>query len=323
MRRRVSFAFLLPCMLLPRPVLPEAACHVDAGAEVAALLAEVAALSAALREARAGAAPASSSAAASSPRDDEGRCAEVCVARSGHDQMPGRPSSVYVDHDLDVDLGIGGIPGQDRPRGRRTVSVDDILFGYDILFENRSLFNVQHWKGMVMLQNPSDAFAIQDFLWTEQPDVMIEFGTYYGGSAVFFAEIMAAYNPAAHVITIDPIEWRGAEVEATSSPLWGSMIHPIVGLPSDPAVRIRVERLLEEFGAKRVFISEDSSHNATEVLDNLVSYEHLIGPCGWILVQDTKLSRLEASHGPLEASRAFLRRFPAYRVRRTYEMHGP
>mmetsp|Transcript_52081 Transcript_52081/g.111485 ORF Transcript_52081/g.111485 Transcript_52081/m.111485 type:complete len:411 (-) Transcript_52081:76-1308(-) len=225
-------------------------------------------------------------------------------------------ASLFLSKDTVINIGK-----RDR-RGKRDrfVTVDDILFGYDVLYEQQYMYMAQRWRGMIMQQDPADAFAIQDFLWTERPDAMIEFGTSFGGSAVFFAEIMTSYNPAAHIITIDPNpKHEDGRVKASSSVFWGSTIRPIRGYPHHNATRAKVAAILQELKPSKIFLNEDSSHFFNDVFHNLVNYQHLVRPCGWILVQDTKISRLEGTPGPIAAQRAFVRKYPEFKVNRAYE----
>merc|ERR1711879_774017 len=100
-----------------------------------------------------------------------------------------------------------------------------------------------------------------DFLWTERPDLMIEFGTSLGDSAVFFAEIMTSYNPAAHIITIDPKPKHDeGPVKASSSPFWGTTVLSIHGYPHHNATLAKVVALLEKWKPSNVFLNEDSAH---------------------------------------------------------------
>lgn len=210
-------------------------------------------------------------------------------------------------------------------REPKRVSIDDILYGFDVLLEYKVSWN-QRWKGMIMQQNPLDAFAIQRFLWQEKPDAMIEFGTDTGGAAVFFAEIMTAYNPNAHVITMD-IEDRTnmsftgeiPEVKAYESPLWGKAVRHIVGRPAD--ARAFVGSLLAEWNSHTVFLNEDGDHHTDSVLANLETFHDLIPPCGWILIQDTKLDRLWDWSGPMDAQQRFLKAHHEYSVNRSYEQY--
>src|ERR1039457_6508180 len=60
-----------------------------------------------------------------------------------------------------------------------------------------------HWLGIPLLQYPSDLFTYQELIASVQPDVIIETGTYAGGSAVYFSMLLDFIKPAARVVTID------------------------------------------------------------------------------------------------------------------------
>ncbi|CAK0843783.1 unnamed protein product [Prorocentrum cordatum] len=234
-------------------------------------------------------------------------------------------NSLFVDKDDVVDIAKFDKKGGPQQAGKR-LSVDDVLFGYDLLYQKRKLFDVQRWKGMVMQQDPNDAFAIQDFLWNERPDLMIEFGTNTGGGAVFWAEIMTEYNPDAHIITLDIANrinksFAGAKgkVKASDSRHWGTTIRPIIGNPDTQDVQDKVEELIRQFGATNVFLNEDSLHSFDVTLAHLNRYHHLTKACGWILVQDTKMSRFTGRDGPVEAVREFIGKNTEYRVDRRWE----
>merc|ERR1712048_304709 len=82
---------------------------------------------------------------------------------------------------------------------------------------------------------------------------------------------------------------------------------------------MQVNSLLEEFNASNVFLNEDSNHIYEEVLANLLNYQDLVRPCGWILVQDTRLSRIYGHGGPIKASRTFQEQHPSFKLRRDFE----
>jgi cephalosporin hydroxylase len=64
------------------------------------------------------------------------------------------------------------------------------------------------WLGRPIIQNPIDILAMQELMWTVQPDLVIETGIAHGGSIIFSAsmlELIAACggNPDARVLGID------------------------------------------------------------------------------------------------------------------------
>lgn len=86
----------------------------------------------------------------------------------------------------------------------RFLALDDILFGYEIMHESFGMFSTTSFLGVALQQDPLDAFAIGDLLWRVRPRLLIELGTSGGGSALYYAHVMAAYDPHATVLTIDP-----------------------------------------------------------------------------------------------------------------------
>lgn len=190
-----------------------------------------------------------------------------------------------------------------------------------LLDRKRVPHTIVKWKNMPIQQQPGDLLKLQHFIFSEKPDVIIEFGTDTGGTAVFFSEIMTTYNPLAHVITIDlsshinkSIWGFEPTVLASSSPHWGSVVHHIVGHPTSPDVVAKVTSLLTRFNATNVFLVEDSDHTYSSVMSNLMTYQHLVQPCGWILVQDTN-----REDGASSAVKEFVKAHHDFRVERTYE----
>eukprot|EP00746_Dinoflagellata_sp_MGD_P037679 gnl/MRDRNA2_/MRDRNA2_190549_c0_seq1.p1 gnl/MRDRNA2_/MRDRNA2_190549_c0~~gnl/MRDRNA2_/MRDRNA2_190549_c0_seq1.p1 ORF type:complete len:300 (+),score=22.98 gnl/MRDRNA2_/MRDRNA2_190549_c0_seq1:42-902(+) len=119
-----------------------------------------------------------------------------------------------------------------------------------------------------------------------------------------------------------------AVVNPLLSPLWGSTIKHFVGDPAGSEVQTKIASLLSVSNATNIFMIEDGHHTKDSVLNNLLTYHHYIKPCGWILIQDTKTTRLNSylwgvdwTEGPIEAQREFIKRFPEYKVRRRYEYY--
>ena len=64
------------------------------------------------------------------------------------------------------------------------------------VFKNRFL-------GILTYQNPTDAWIVMEIMYQVKPDIIIEAGTYHGGSAVLWAIVLEHINPDGRVITID------------------------------------------------------------------------------------------------------------------------
>jgi cephalosporin hydroxylase len=217
------------------------------------------------------------------------------------------------------------------------VKVDDILHGYQIIFESAALFTYTNFFGVSLQQDPSDAFALMDLLWRLQPDLLIELGTAGGGSAFFYAMIMTAYNPSAHVITMDPKrleDWNLAKVRQICShcvsgrdtALWNSdTIHFLPLLPTDSNTTALVDEYIERWKPKTVLVMDDSNHLTQIVRGNIETYARYVTPGSYLIVQDMKMERLygNTKTSPPRAVREFLKSPMGqdFEVDRTFEYY--
>ena len=216
----------------------------------------------------------------------------------------------------DHEINFGGRTVYDRGRSSSSrfgtsgpaLPVEDLVRGYEELFQATKLHSVTRWLGVPLQQDPSDAFAIADLLWRLQPDLVIELGTSGGGSAAFYAHVMNEYNPSSKLLTMDPsdgmhtrrplVEWNWNEVMVAC------------GADCVPAVRSRVWRdteiiryarvrpasaeglaIAEAFVAKatKVLVIEDSDHQKSTVAANLAAYHRFVTPGSYFIVQDTRI----------------------------------
>lgn len=132
----------------------------------------------------------------------------------------------------------------------KVISVDDISYGMEALFQQRHMHSQVTFFGVGMQQDPNDAIAIADLLWRVRPRLLIELGTSGGGSALFYARAMREYDPLARVLTMDPSSdttplknWNHDEmakfcshcVAASSTRLWKDTVTFIRELPTSEA----------------------------------------------------------------------------------------
>ena len=67
-----------------------------------------------------------------------------------------------------------------------------------------SYCNVNHWLGYRMQKNPLDLIAYHNIIYDLRPDLLIETGTWHGGSALYFATLMDQLNHGI-VFTVDTV----------------------------------------------------------------------------------------------------------------------
>lgn len=137
------------------------------------------------------------------------------------------------------------------------------------------------WRGYRSIQTPADMMALAEVVHATRPDLIVETGTRYGGTALYLADVCAAAGHG-EVVTID--------VEAPPQPLpW----HPLLKILREDSV-VHGETLCVAEGA-RIMVTLDSDHSYDHVLRELRAWApHVTVGC-YLVVQDVDLD------GPREA----------------------
>lgn len=211
--------------------------------------------------------------------------------------------------------GITSVAGSNEygvPMARSTVklengkvlSYDDITYGYNKIWADLNLWTMQRYKGMRFFQAPTDAIAIQQLLWNNQPDLVIEIGTHGGGSAVFMSDIMKSYNPKAQIVTMDP---DPTNIDPNGLFFKTENIKFIQGPSFDKSVQEQV--LAATQGKKKVLVMHDGDHSDAGVSRDLAVFEKMVTVGSYFIVQDTTLDRVwhkQAAGGAMAAVRRFV-----------------
>jgi cephalosporin hydroxylase len=154
--------------------------------------------------------------------------------------------------------------------------------------------------GVWTLQNPTDAWILMEIFWEVKPDLIIEAGTFHGGSAVLWAIILEHINPDAQVITIDIEDQRTPRAKAL--PIAQERVTFLLGSSTAPDVVAEVSRRAK---GKRVMVLLDSLHSKEHVAAELAAYAPLVPVGSYIVVQDTPVGPLGAIDEFLEANQNF------------------
>ena len=137
------------------------------------------------------------------------------------------------------------------------------------------------WLGTPVLKNPLDLWIYQEILARTRPDVIVETGTWDGGSALYLASI-CDLTGAGRVVTID-IEPRPGRPE-----------HPrveyVTGSSVAPAVVAGVSAGIAD--GESVMVILDSDHSESHVLAELTTYGPLVSEGCYLIVEDTASSQI-------------------------------
>ena len=174
---------------------------------------------------------------------------------------------------------------------------------HETIFANR-------WLGLPALQNPFDAWVIQEIIGETRPDVIVETGSFAGGGAALWASLLAMYGKG-RVVSIDTEpEIHGAALEVG---VIKERVDFVEGSSSDPAL---AERVARETEGRRVMVILDSGHSAEHVRRELDLWSPLVTPGAYLVVQDGVITAMDPDHGPgpLEATLAWLPSHPEFEV---------
>ena len=145
----------------------------------------------------------------------------------------------------------------------------------------QDFFMANHWLGVQTLQNPLDAWVTQEIITEVRPDVIVEAGTYKGGSAIMWAALLELLKPDSKVITIDVNDQTNA---ARETDIWKRRVEFLKGSSTAPAT---VQNVRQQVEGKRALVILDSLHTRDHVYDELKIYSKMVPVGSYIIVQDT------------------------------------
>lgn len=154
------------------------------------------------------------------------------------------------------------------------------------------------WLGTQASKNPLDLWVYQEIVRETRPDLIVETGTFRGGSALYLASVCDLLD-------------RGEVVSMDIRPVADDLpSHPRITFlggrsSTDPAVVAEVGARVE---GRRVMVILDSDHSQRHVEAELAAYAPLVSPGCYLIVEDTGIERLrpDLMPGPMEAIDTFL-----------------
>ena len=154
------------------------------------------------------------------------------------------------------------------------------------------------YYGYPLLKCPLDLWIFQELLVRTRPDVVIETGTWHGGSALYLATVLDQIGHG-RVITID--------IEPKPNRPDHARIRYLTGSSIDRAI---VEEVRESVGSDRAMVILDGNHYASFVYDEIIAYGPFVHVGDYLIVEDTDVYRIptapEYGDGPMEAVTKFL-----------------
>ena len=166
--------------------------------------------------------------------------------------------------------------------------------------QSKQTWETSHWLGYPLLKNPLDLWIYQEIIFSVKPDLIIECGTYHGGSALYFASLLDLIGSPGKVVTID-VEQRAKLPD-----------HSRISYLTGSSVSVAILNAVKSFAGRseRILVVLDSDHSETHVLRELESYSPMVSRGSYIIVEDSNINgnpvRPNWGPGPMEAIVRFL-----------------
>jgi cephalosporin hydroxylase len=168
------------------------------------------------------------------------------------------------------------------------------------------------WLGVPTWKLPSDMWVYQEILTETRPALVIETGTQYGGSALFYASVFDLLGQG-EVVTID-IDTSAVHESVRAHP----RVTVVQGSSTDPAL---VDEVRERADRRRTMLILDSDHKQAHVAEELRLWSDVVSPGCYLVVEDTALGTdyLPGWGGSLAALEEWLVGNPEFRRDRSRE----
>lgn len=162
------------------------------------------------------------------------------------------------------------------------------------------------WRGVPMDKCATDLLVYQEMLHALRPEVVIEIGAWYGGSALFFAD-MCELIGCGQVLSVD--------IKLPKNPPQHPRLTFLEGDSADPAT---VQRVQSWARGRTGVVILDSAHAKAHVLAELRAYHDLVRLGCYLIVEDTNVNghpvRPDFGEGPWEAVQEWLNEVPGFAV---------
>ena len=169
---------------------------------------------------------------------------------------------------------------------------------YNRLSGERPIYENTFWMGFPCLKCPLDLWIYQEIIFQIKPTIIIETGTYHGGSALYIAHLLDILDTGS-IITID--------IETYADRPQHPRIKYLTGSSTD---EILVRKALTGYDLAKCLVILDSDHSKDHVLKELKLLSSYVSLDSYLIVEDTNINGHPTfptfGAGPFEAVQEFL-----------------
>lgn len=156
------------------------------------------------------------------------------------------------------------------------------------------------WMGTQILKCPLDLWIYQEIIFSIKPDIIIECGTWNGGSALYLASICDIIKKG-KILSIDIIKKQFPKHERIQYIMGSSIDEETIN-----SVKSQIKSLQDV-----VLVILDSDHRKYHVINEMEIYGKLVSKGSYMIVEDSNINGHPAypdfGEGPYEAIAEFLK----------------
>ena len=167
------------------------------------------------------------------------------------------------------------------------------------------------WLGVQALKNPLDLWIYQELVADTRPELIVETGTWRGGSALYLASICDLLG-AGEIVSIDVEPLREDYPQHPRITYLGGRSS------TDPDV---VAEVAQRAGGRPMLVILDSDHSQAHVEAELDAYAPLVPVGCYVVVEDSNIGQIrkDLMPGPLQAVETFLAKTDEFEIDRERE----
>jgi len=158
---------------------------------------------------------------------------------------------------------------------------------------HRHQFMDTRWMGVPIQKIPTDCWTLQEIIFETKPDLIIETGTYDGGSALMMAHFCDILGHG-EIVSVDISPQPALPIH--------ERIHFLKGSSVDEEILRKISAMAE---GKKCMVILDSDHREAHVSRELAIYPGFVSPGCYLIIEDTNINghpvSKEFGPGPMEA----------------------
>lgn len=164
---------------------------------------------------------------------------------------------------------------------------------FGLLMSSGSMNNT-YYMGVKTLKIPQDLWNYQEIFNNQRPTLVIETGTFNGGSALYMAHLFENMGGPGRIISID--------IDSKVYPQHPRITY-LTGSSTDPEIVEKVKSLIKP--TDKIMVILDSDHSSKHVEEEMRLYGPLVTDDQYMIVEDTFIFNSEKNESPRVAVNRF------------------